>query len=363
MISDDNSILAAVLEDGQWGFIRRDGSHAFTDRWPQVRTFSSGLAAVNVGGTRQPGISGAVGGGYRYIDAAGRVVIPGPFRNPGVFWNGFLVTDVGDGTAMDVGVVERAGEILTRGFADLRGFVGAPISYAISGDKSRAGFIKPNGSWLFELPVDAQVGAVQDGMIPVATDGQRWGFIDTAGKTVIEPRFERAGSFFDGRAAVRIDEKWGFIDKAGTLVVAAQWDNVSDFSEGRCAVQRGERWGFIDTAGQVIIEPAYPAVRDFHGGLAAVMDKSPAKGDPKDNVKKDDNSGTGRVGYLDPSGAWAIAPRFAAAYDFSHGRAAFVDGNALGFIDKSGKVVIQPRFTRVHRFVDVSRSNGEQRSE
>ena len=44
---------------------------------------------------------------------------------------------------------------------------------------------------------------------------RKYGFIDKNGSFVIPPQYERARSFYEGRAAVQLNKKWGFIDKNG----------------------------------------------------------------------------------------------------------------------------------------------------
>lgn len=53
-------------------------------------------------------------------------------------------------------------------------------------------------------------------LLPVKQD-RKWGFIDEAGKIVIEPQFDRCSSFVQGLARVRMDGKFGYIDKRGGM--------------------------------------------------------------------------------------------------------------------------------------------------
>src|SRR5688500_5440924 len=70
----------------------------------------------------------------------------------------------------------------------------------------------------------------------VLLDGAKWGYIDTAGRTVIEPKYDEAKAFSGGRAAVRVGKKWGYIDVRGELVIPAQFDAAEPFAEGLAAV-------------------------------------------------------------------------------------------------------------------------------
>ena len=88
--------------------------------------------------------------------------------------------------------------------------------------------------------------------------GGKWGYIDPAGKMVINPQFDAASPFSEGLAHVRIGGKWGYIDPAGKMVINPQFDAASPFSEGLAYIKiggnwRGGRWGYIDPAGKMVI--------------------------------------------------------------------------------------------------------------
>ena len=46
----------------------------------------------------------------------------------------------------------------------------------------------------------------------------KWGFIDTKGNIVIEPKFDMARSFEKGRANVNLGEEWFCIDTKGNKI-------------------------------------------------------------------------------------------------------------------------------------------------
>jgi len=64
-------------------------------------------------------------------------------------------------------------------------------------------------------------------------------------------------------AAVQIGEKWGYIDTTGKIVVQPQFDCAYAFNEsGLALVENDGEIGWIDCTGKFIIEPRYIAVRD-----------------------------------------------------------------------------------------------------
>lgn len=59
------------------------------------------------------------------------------------------------------------------------------------------------------------VRSFSEGMAPVQASNGRWGYINTNNQWLIQPKFEDAQEFKDGRAAVKLNGKWGFINKRG----------------------------------------------------------------------------------------------------------------------------------------------------
>jgi hypothetical protein len=175
---------------------------------------------------------------------------------------------------------------------------------------------------------------------PQANDGSaghRWGYIDTAGNWVIEPRFEAAGLFVDGPAPVKLDGRWGYIDCTGSVVIEPQFTEAHYFRDGLARVATGpltepgdhlhsaSGYGFIDKSGTMVVPATWDDADDYHEGLAAVM---------RDSV----------CGFVDTHGELAIPLKFDVVGPFSEGLAqAQVDGK-FGFIDTTGEWRIEPRY-------------------
>ncbi len=91
------------------------------------------------------------------------------------------------------------------------------------------------------------------------------GFIDKTGKFVIEPKFDKAGTFSEGLARVAIvedgEEKLGFIDHSGQFVISPIFNtdidfrrNSTDFSEGLASLTEGLRPTITEEAKFVYID-------------------------------------------------------------------------------------------------------------
>ena len=140
--------------------------------------------------------------------------------------------------------------------------------------EGKKGFIDNQGEIVIEPKFD-HAGHFSDGLAAVQIDG-KWGFINTSGEIVIEPRFEQEAwpppYFQDGMCAFKAGDKWGFITKTGKQAILPRYDEVSGFSEGLCAVKVDEKWGYIDQSGKYIIAPRYNYASNFTSGLATVSE-------------------------------------------------------------------------------------------
>ena len=70
------------------------------------------------------------------------------------------------------------------------------------------------------------------------------------GKIAIQPQFERAFSFSEDLAPVKIDYKWGYIFKTGQIAIRPQYDGAFPFHEGLAIVKVGIATGYIDKTGR-----------------------------------------------------------------------------------------------------------------
>jgi len=77
----------------------------------------------------------------------------------------------------------------------------------------------------------------KDGIIAVCR-GDKWGFVNKDGETVLDAVYDEAKSFSNGVAAVKSEGKWGFIDNKGNLVIEYNFSDVGYMNElGLCPVR------------------------------------------------------------------------------------------------------------------------------
>jgi hypothetical protein len=83
----------------------------------------------------------------------------------------------------------------------------------------------------------------------------KWGYIDTSGREVIPPRFDKAESFTaNGLARFRKGQKWGYIDVRGRKVIPPRFDEAGYFAaNGLAEVKVDGKRGYIDASGKEVI--------------------------------------------------------------------------------------------------------------
>ena len=206
----------------------------------------------------------------------------------------------------------------------------------VSNEEGKFGYINPKG----ELAIPYQFVSTtpfSEGLACVVSEGSGPKYIDKTGKIIFElPDAMEAGVFHNGLARVKNkEEKWGFVGSDGKMVVNYQFDDAADFHEELCAVMKWNEsdstlgdpaWGFINPKGDFVIRPQYKATGNFYDGLA------PASTDGEN------------WGFIDTKGTFVIAPQFEEVSVFFNGLAAAKTGNNWGYIDKTGTFVINPMF-------------------
>ncbi|PRC90823.1 WG repeat-containing protein [Solimicrobium silvestre] len=187
-------------------------------------------------------------------------------------------------------------------------------------------------------------------------------------KPLTNDTYDNATDFYEGLAAVKINNKWGFIDSSGKMVIEPQFNPGqaqfnSYFSEGLAAINftaaktsvtnandpPNTQWGFADKNGKVVIQPKfsgnYYAPPRFSNGLAVIGASFIGTTIATFGLRT-------KYGYINKAGAFAIPAKFDEASDFSEDLASVRIGDKYGFIDTSGRVVIEPTYDSPSYFKD-----------
>jgi hypothetical protein len=281
-ISDFSEGLAAAMKtsDGQWGYINTKGEfvispHFASSSADHVSSFVNGFAAIEVHGK------------YGFIDRSGEFAIPPRFLLADAFHD-------------DMARVVAEG----------------PCFYVDPTPCSN--------------PAILPHGTTTSALVPEC----KFTFIDSAGRIISQDRFERAGSFAEGLAPVRVGDHWGYLEKHGNLAIPARFDTAEPFSDGLALVSKDEHFGYIDHSGAFAIAPQFRHAEPFSNERAVVSD------------------GDDLYWYIDKQGKPTFSEKFEEASSFFKGLAhvelvptetnakdkAAVDG-PYAYIDVSGKHV------------------------
>ncbi|HMQ88481.1 MAG TPA: WG repeat-containing protein [Flavilitoribacter sp.] len=219
--------------------------------------------------------------------------------------------------------------------------------------------VEPRFSFAFDLVNNVGI---------VASDG-KWGLVNSKGKNLIPCKYDGI-EFLENtdNKIVRVyvqEPKYGLIDTLGRIAVNATYDEIGSFAEGRLAVKRNGMWGFVNADGIEVIPCRFREVRDFSQGLAAVklgykwgfIDK---QGDVAIDFKyrRAGNFKEGLAwvydekgaGFINPQDEMVIPSKFEKAFDFAFGVARVVDKSKYGLIDKTGKYVDRPAYSNIDEF-------------
>ena len=239
IVKDFAEGLAAVREDGKYGYIDKAGDVAIPFIYDSAESFSNGLASVVLRS------SFGEHGGYRLehllIDKAMNEVVNFTIEYKTPFGGS-------DPT--------RARSRLTPPNSNADVMITA---YYYFDGKNR--YIDRTGrEAISDIVTD---DPFRDGKAPFARSGA-YGFIDTTGYEIVPSRYVWVEYFSEGLAMVVYGGKVGFIDEAGNEVIPLIYDdrptrtNYQDsfssfFSEGLAIVELDGKAGFIDKKGNVVV--------------------------------------------------------------------------------------------------------------
>jgi hypothetical protein len=107
---------------------------------------------------------------------------------------------------------------------------------------------------------------------------EKYGYIDSSGKTVIPFIYDYTFEFSQGFASVcLVNDSCGYINKKGETVIPFKFETNfgSEFSEGLAEVRQNDLTGFINKNGDMVIAIKYKSpydYNDFSDGVGMLID-------------------------------------------------------------------------------------------
>lgn len=262
---------AVYTEDNEWVYIDHSGKPRIQGLGLQsARRFVEGLAAV------------CQNGRWGYIDTTGHFAIAPQYLFPLNFKEGYAMVFNENQEMM---CIDKAGirrfeyyRLMDRFHQGI-----APIKANLKGerikpyDEVKFSVINEQGDQLFE-PQFEDAGRFGEGLIPVLigadpqqvrelprqismveSEGGRWGYADLTGKIIINPLFQEAKGFSEGLAGVKVNGSWGFINRKGKIVIEPGFRRIDYFQNGFCRVTLGtpynqyfNKFALINRSGDII---------------------------------------------------------------------------------------------------------------
>lgn len=341
--------VAAVRENGCWGYVNTKGEWVIAPQYSQVYPFVDNVATVKTDTgwqliNKNNEVIAKLDSGIEVVDPLHPTTYPQPGRKDSgcTIFDGMIII------AKDM----NGDRIITSkdryGYADITGRIVVEPKY--------------KGAEAFQ----EGLAAVDFSESSMSTD-YNWGYIDKTGKTVIAPEFSWAGVFSEGIARVQSNGKYkhlGCIDKTGQWLFSSENKAVyanGDFKNRVAPAKIGHEFGIIDKTGNTVktvpgsnnqrMASNYsPIGADaFKDGLYPLFDVS----------KPNTEDGFFPHGFIDTEGNFAIPAQteWKVIQGFSDGMCCVFIGKSYtsmektyGYIDKTGKVVIPIKYYKANMF-------------
>lgn len=214
---------ARISKEFGYGYVNTKGEIVIPNKYEDIRDFSEGLAAVMLNGK------------WGFIDKDGNIKVDFKFSNePKSFSNGrtFVL-----GTDFKFGIIDTEGKVIVdpkykQVFPFNEGL--AVVSEMDKSFQETFFIIDLNGKVVKEFKKAGNdkfslISGFSEGLAIINKGyGQERGFVDNKGKTIIDYQFRNIRPFSDGRAFVdKFDKKTktvtqGFIDKRGKFVIIVE---------------------------------------------------------------------------------------------------------------------------------------------
>jgi hypothetical protein len=229
------------------------------------------------------------------------------------------------------------------------------------GPNNRIGFIDRAGKWVIQPMFDYNMTSFHDGLAlvevenpptdpqahPDFTDDYDRFFVDRTGQVVPIPSIDekgkkfRFGAFGEGLAVIYQNDKSGYINRQGKVVIPVELGYAQPFSEGLALVKPPANAAGVGV--YVYIDPGGKIVLPLKGLLAYAGGRD---GDFREGLAPvaKEVEGKRKWGFIGHDGQFVIEPQFNDVRGFSEGLAAVSVGAQWGYIDRTGKVVIAPQF-------------------
>jgi hypothetical protein len=181
--------------------------------------------------------------------------------------------------------------------------------YFIRFRERKTGLLGKSG-WLVKPESDADwIGPGAEGFFPAKKSGKS-GFVNAAGKWVIQPEFAEVKNFSEKIGEFRSGASWGLLANSGQPISSPEWEEIKSFSAGKAVAKNSMGLFLLDQYGKTINPESYDQICRIKDGYFLVEKAQ-------------------KRGLLDPNGNLVVNPEF----DFIQ-----FENREFILLSKSGKV-------------------------
>ncbi|MEF3136065.1 WG repeat-containing protein [Rhizobium sp. 268] len=183
-----------------------------------------------------------------------------------------------------------------------------------------------------------------------------------SGNELIPKAFERVMLFSEGLAAVRMNGLFGYVDTAGKIVIEPRFDLAGPFHDGFAEILVGQHTGVVSETGKVVLEPQFGRSTPIMGDVLIVRKGQfrPKRPPEMEELEPFD------LLYVDygPMGLYSLSKGWLTAYTygfkpFERGRPNYVWARDLsakqsrfGLMNNEGEWKVEPAFDTVQPLFD-----------
>lgn len=185
---------------------------------------------------------------------------------------------------------------------------------------AKIGLLGPKG---WEVNPMAEVDRIlpgSEGLYPAFRKGKA-GFVDKHGKWIIQPTYEQASKFNQGKAAVSLGGKWAFISAQGEKVTDFIFDQTQGFNKGVAVVQYQGQYNLIDATGHLLFDQGFDRIFPTENAYYLTERQ-------------------GLIGLLTPSGKVVVEPSFQEVRREEFDRIVARQGDKYGILNEKGEFLL-----------------------
>lgn len=126
--------------------------------------------------------------------------------------------------------------------------------YNVHFKDQKTGLLNPQGKWAVRPTKSAQkIFPGSEGLFG-ALMGEKFGYINTKGDTIIDPVFDQVKPFSEGFAEVRKGRQWGYVNPNNEMAIPLSFEKVEPFTNGVAIVAKEGRFNLINQQGKMLLE-------------------------------------------------------------------------------------------------------------